>query len=306
MGGWKSVMGFLRKLIGREEGLTSDSTTSVSPTSGPQGPPGPDRDLLQTPSRFDVGWVTDVGKARDHNEDTALVITAAHDGDDGPPSFGLFILADGMGGHRAGEVASSLAARVAAHHITRQSYLPSLLDHGRDANQPALTEVLIDAVQAANSAVSTKAPGSGTTLICALILGAQAYIAHVGDSRAYVLTRGGLEQITHDHSLVDRLVDSGRITPDEAAVHPHKNVLYRAVGQRGALEVDTHVRKIRPGEYLLLCSDGLWGLVGEEDIVDLIKGASSLQGACEGLVAAANRAGGTDNITAILWRSPLG
>jgi protein phosphatase len=195
---------------------------------------------------------------------------------------------------------------VAAHHITRHSYLPSLLNYERDANQPALTEVLIDAVRAANRAVSKEAPGSGTTLICALALGTQAYLAHVGDSRAYTLRDGALEQITHDHSVVDRLVNLGRLTPDEAAVHPQKNVLYRAVGQSGVLEVDTHVRKIGAGEHLLLCSDGLWGSVDEDDIVDLIMRAASLQGACEDLVAAANKAGGADNITAILWRSPLG
>jgi protein phosphatase len=287
-------MGFLRRLIGREKSSVSASISSL------------EQEAFPTPSRFDVGWVTDAGKVRDHNEDTALVITAAHDGDDGPPSFGLFILADGMGGHRAGEVASSLAARVAARHITRQSYLPSLLGREHDANQPALTEVLVDAVQTANRAVSKEAPGSGTTLVCALILGTQAYIAHVGDSRAYALTEGRLEQITRDHSVVDRLVDLGKLTPDEAALHPQKNVLYRAIGQSGVLEVETHVRKIRPGEYLLLCSDGLWGLVSERAIVDLILDARSLQVACENLIAAANEAGGTDNITVILWRSPLG
>lgn len=287
-------MGFLRKLIGREDDATSPPVSSA------------DGGTLPAPSRFDVGWVTDVGKVRDHNEDTALVITAAHDGEEGPPSFGLFILADGMGGHQAGEIASSLAARVAAHHITRQTYLPSLINHERDAGQPALTEVLVNAVHAANAAVSKEAPGSGTTLSCALILGTQAYIAHVGDSRAYVLKEGELEQITHDHSLVDRLVHAGQLTPAEAAVHPQKNVLYRAVGQSSVLQVDTHVRKIRAGEYLLLCSDGLWGLVSDDQMVDLIESATSLQGACEDLVAAANGAGGSDNITAILWRSPLG
>jgi protein phosphatase len=287
-------MGLLGRLIGREEDSASAQASS------------PDGATLSVPSRFNVGWVSDVGQMRDHNEDAALVITAAHDGDDGPPSFGLFVLADGMGGHRAGEVASSLASRVAAHHIADRSYLPSLLSRERDADQPALTEVLVEAVKAANSAVSKEVPGSGTTLICALVLGTQAYIAHVGDSRAYILTEAGLEQITHDHSLVDRLINAGRLAPEEAAEHPQKNVLYRAIGQSSVLEVDTHVRKVRPGDYLLLCSDGLWGAVGEGDIVDRIRGASSLQMACEELVAAANRAGGDDNITAILWRSPLG
>jgi protein phosphatase len=222
------------------------------------------------------------------------------------PSFGLFVLADGMGGHRAGETASSLAARVAAYNIARHAYLPSLIDREHDASQPALTEVLVDAIQAANDAVSEQVPGGGTTLTCALVLGTQAYIGHVGDSRAYLLTDAGLEQITHDHSLVDRLIESGQLTRHEAAAHPQKNVLYRAVGQSGALEVDTHVRKIPLGDHLLLCSDGLWDMVEETVIIDLIQGASSLQAACEDLVAAANEAGGHDNCTAILWRCPLG
>jgi len=283
---------FFRRLLGRE----SDSPPPPSPSAASETVP--------LPSRSEVGWATDVGRLRDHNEDTALVVTAAQDGDSPFPSFELLVLADGMGGHRAGEMASSVAARRAAYHITRQSYLPSLLDRQGDANRPALTEVLINAVQSANRAVSEEAPGSGTTLTCALILGSQAYIAHVGDSRAYVLTEGGLEQVTQDHSVADRLVDLGQITPAEAAVHPQKNVLYRAVGQSTALEVDTHVRKIGPGDYLLLCSDGLWGLISETDIVGLIRGASSLQEACEDLVIAANEAGGRDNITAMLWRAP--
>jgi serine/threonine protein phosphatase PrpC len=287
-------MGFLRKLLMSKEEPTHELSSSVE---------------LHTPAvlaKFEVGWATDVGKMRDHNEDSALVITAAQDGDDLRPSFGLFVVADGMGGHRAGEVASSLAARVTAHHIARRCYLPSLIGRERDADQPALTEILIGAVRAANDAVSQQVPGGGTTLTCALVLGSQAYVAHVGDSRAYVLNKKGLEQITHDHSLVDRLVETGQLTRDEAAVHPQKNVLYRAVGQSGALEVDTHVRKVPRGEHLLLCSDGLWDMVNEADIVGLITEAPSLQDACEDLVAAANKAGGRDNITVVLWRSPLG
>mgnify|MGYP006288538143 FL=1 len=286
-------MHFLRRLLGREN---PPAATEIQDGSGS----GSER------PRMDVGWVTDAGKVRDHNEDAALVITAAHDAHQAHPPFGLLVLADGMGGHRAGEVASSLAARVAAHHIARRSYLPSLLGPEQDARRPALTEVLIDAVQVANQTVSEEVPGSGTTLICALVLETQAYIAHVGDSRAYVITEDGMNQITHDHSIVDRLVDTGQLTPEEAAEHPQKNVLYRAIGQGGALDVDTHVHRIGVGDYLLLCSDGLWGLVSEETIVDLIRAAPSLQEACRQLVTAANDAGGSDNITAILWRSPLG
>jgi len=241
-----------------------------------------------------------VGEVRRHNEDTALAITAAHDGDDALPAFGLFVLADGMGGHQAGEVASSLAARVVAHHIVRQFYLPALISQERSRDQPTLNDVLVDAVRAANSAVSDRVPGGGTTLTCALVLGPRAYIAHVGDSRAYVVTEEGLDQITHDHSLVDRLVELGQLTRDEAAIHPQKNVLYRAVGQNGVLEVDTYVRTIPRRGRLLLCSDGLWSTVSEAEMTNVVTIASSLQAACESLVAAANRAGGPDNVTAIL------
>ncbi len=287
-------MQFLRNLLGLEKTSASASST-LSPPMAPSTQP-----------RLKVGWATDVGEVRRHNEDTALIITAAHDGDDTLPMFGVFVLADGMGGHQAGEVASSLAARVVAHHIMRQFYLPTLVSQEHGTDQPALNDVLVDAVRAANSAVADRVPGGGTTLTCALVLGPRAYIAHVGDSRAYVVTEEGLDQITHDHSLVDRLVELGQLTRDEATIHPQKNVLYRAIGQSGLLEVDTYVRTVPHGGCLLLCSDGLWSMVSETEITHIITTASSLQAACEDLVAAANRAGGYDNITAILMEPPLG
>jgi serine/threonine protein phosphatase PrpC len=247
-----------------------------------------------------------VGEVRRHNEDTALIITSAHDGDNALPTFGLFVLADGMGGHQAGEVASSLAARVVAHHIVGQLYLPLLITQEYDTFRPALTEVLVEAVQAANSTVTQRVPGGGTTLTCALILGPRAYIAHVGDSRAYIVTEEGLDQITHDHSLVDRLVELGQLTPDEAAIHPQKNVLYRAVGQSGFLEVDTPIRTIPQDGRLLLCSDGLWSVVNEKKMAQIVTTAPSLQAACDSLVEAANQAGAPDNVTAILVEPPQG
>jgi serine/threonine protein phosphatase PrpC len=286
-------MRFLRNLLGQKE--------APAPVTAAPSPHGAARTL----PRLKVGWATDVGEVRRHNEDMALVITAAHDGDDALPVFGLFVLADGMGGHQAGEVASSLASRTVAHQIMHQLYLPTLISQNQDADRPVLNEVLVDAVRAANDAVASQVPGGGTTLTCALVIDSQAYIAHVGDSRAYLVTEAGLEQITHDHSLVDRLIELGQLTRDEAANHPQKNVLYRAVGQSGVLEVDTYVRTIPPGGRLLLCSDGLWGIVSEADMIRIVTTTPSLQTACEGLVAAANRAGGRDNITAILVEPPL-
>jgi protein phosphatase len=179
-------------------------------------------------------------------------------------------------------------------------YLPILINQEHDTAQPALNELLMEAVQAANRAVAEQVPGGGTTLTCALVLGPRAYIAHVGDSRAYIVTEERLEQITHDHSLVDRLVELGQLTRDEAAIHPQKNVLYRAVGQSGFLEADTPVRTIPYGGRLLLCSDGLWSQVSETDMAQIVATAPSLQVACDSLIDAAKQAGGPDNITAIL------
>jgi len=286
-------MQFLRNLLEPK----TDSTPTPSPITQP---------VPSVHARLSVGWATDVGEVRRHNEDTALIITSAHDGDNALPTFGLFVLADGMGGHQAGEVASSLAARFVAHHIVGQLYLPLLITQEYDTFRPALTEVLVEAVQAANSTVAERVPGGGTTLTCALILGPRAYIAHVGDSRAYIVTEEGLDQITHDHSLVDRLVELGQLTPDEAAVHPQKNVLYRAVGQSGFLEVDTPIRTIPQDGRLLLCSDGLWSVVDEKKMAQIVTTAPSLQAACDSLVEAANRAGAPDNITAILVEPPQG
>ena len=287
-------MQFLKRLL-RLEQTESDTEPPAS------------KEAVQPQSRLRVGWATDVGRVRTHNEDTALVITAAHDGDGAMPKVGLFVLADGMGGHQSGEVASSLAARAVAHYITHEFYLPALLGQEPDTNQPALRDVLIDAVRAANEIVAERVPGGGTTLTCALMLDLRAYIAHVGDSRAYIVTtEGKLDQITHDHSLVDRLVELGHLTPDEAAIHPQKNVLYRAVGQGGDLEVDTYMRTVSAGEKLLLCSDGLWGIVDEAKMAKIIASSSSLQAACENLVVAANQAGGRDNITVILAEPPAG
>ena len=285
-------MQFLRNLLGRDRAAESTAEPAQPAAAAPR-------------SKLTVGWATDVGEVRSHNEDTAFIVTSVLDGDETLPSFGLFALADGMGGHQAGEVASSLAARAVAHYITREFYLPILVREERDTGQPSLKEVLVDAVRAANDTVADRVPGGGTTLTCALVLGSQVYIAHVGDSRAYIVTKAnGLDQITNDHSLVGRLVELGQLTRDGAATHLQKNVLYRAIGQRGKLEVEIHARTISGGERLLLCSDGLWGMVSDTEIASIVTNAPSLQAACESLVAAANQAGGQDNITAVLIEPP--
>jgi serine/threonine protein phosphatase PrpC len=142
-------------------------------------------------------------------------------------------------------------------------------------------------------------------LTAALVVGKQVFITHVGDSRAYIIESSGrVETVTRDHSLVKRLVELGQITQEEAAVHPQRNVLYRALGQGEPFEPDMSSTQLPDSGYLLLCSDGLWGVVPDNEILQLVSSSSSPQQACQKLVEAANTAGGPDNITAILVHLP--
>jgi len=247
-----------------------------------------------------VGRASDVGHVRDHNEDVLLTLETSQLGDQAIEPLGLFVLADGMGGHQAGEIASALAVRVVAYHLTNAILRPYLFNEARDASQPPLSEALVSAVEAANKAVHDQVPGGGTTLTCALILGRRAYLAHVGDSRAYLWTDNRLRQITKDHSLVDRLVELGQISSGEAQSHPQRNVLYRAVGQGEALEVDTYMEPLPDRYRLLLCCDGLWGMVSEDQLAQVLRSAATPQEACDQLIETANAAGGQDNITAVV------
>ncbi len=261
--------------------------------------------INMAPKRLVLGVAQHVGRVRTHNEDVLLVFTGELAGLESMPHFGLFVVADGMGGHALGERASSLAARNLARYAL-EGVLPSLLaDPQGDADRPSLTEVMESAMNAANKAVFAGVPeGGGTTLTCALVIGEQVVMSHVGDSRAYIITPDGFEQITRDHSLVQRLQELGQLSAAEAAVHPQRNVLYRAVGQGEGLEVDVDTRRLPSGSVLLLCSDGLWGLVPDEQMQALVRQSPNPQAACEALVAAANNAGGPDNITAVMIQVP--
>ena len=274
--------------------LTEARPASMPPKAAPSA----------MPKRLTLGIGQDVGTVRSHNEDVLLVFTGELGGLEAMPNFGLFIVADGMGGHSLGERASSVAARTLARSALEQ-ILPSLLaDPQANVERPMLSEVMEHATAAANSAVLKAVPDGGTTLTGALVLGEQVILAHVGDSRAYIVTAEGIEQVTRDHSLVQRLKELGQITADEAAIHPQRSVLYKAVGQSEGLEVDVISRRLAPGAILLLCSDGLWSLVADPQIFQIIQKATSLQMAGEALVAAANAAGGPDNITAVLVQLP--
>jgi PPM family protein phosphatase len=255
---------------------------------------------IGTKPGFLVGRATDIGRVRAHNEDSSLTFESSYDGDETLAPFGLFILADGMGGHQAGEVASSLTVRIIANSIIRNIYLPYLMNGTPSADQMPLSDALHQAVEAANIAVHDQVPGSGTTLTCALVIQSRAYLAHVGDSRAYVYYNEQLTQVTHDHSYVDKLVEMGQLTAEAAAVHPQRNVLYRAVGQGDQLEIDVHMIDLPPNSRLLLCCDGLWSMLPDATIKSVLATAPTPQAACEQLIANANEMGGKDNITAVI------
>ena len=210
------------------------------------------------------------------------------------------VVADGMGGHQFGEVASNSAIRVIAGQIMRKfhSYLFAI-----PTQQPeeSLQEIMENAIKEAHRIVQKDAPGSGTTITAALVLGQQVTIGHVGDSRAYAIyPTGRVDQLTHDHSLVKRLEELGHLNKEEAATFPHRNVLIRALGQGDALDVDVFTVPFPRNGTLMLCSDGLWGVVADHELIKSLTEAPNLQRACQTMVAAANTAGGPDNISVVL------
>ncbi len=245
-----------------------------------------------------IGWMTDVGRMRMFNEDSVLALDCT----DHFPAFGapvgVFAVADGVGGQEAGDVASRL---IISTLIEEAQKLDILTD--KDVPFPARAW-LERAVLAANQAVYThrRAASSdmGSTLVVALATGAYMTIANIGDSRAYWLSADGVTQITTDHSLVERLVAIGYITAQEARTHPRRNVIYRMIGDKPAPEFDLFEQWLAPGEALLLCSDGLSGMLTDAQIWQIWREASSPQVACEQLVEAANAAGGKDNISVVI------
>jgi PPM family protein phosphatase len=241
-----------------------------------------------------------VGKQRELNEDSLLSITTTMAGNSGNLPFGLYIVADGMGGHQFGEVASNAAIRTVAGYVLRKfhSYLFQIKT---DTMDESFQEIMLGAVNEAQKSIQREAPGSGTTLTAALVLGQQITVAHVGDSRAYfIYPDGRIETVTRDHSLVKRLEELGHISAEEAENYPHRNVLYRALGQGEILEPDIFTLAFPQPGYLMLCSDGLWGVVSEQDILRSINESPTLQRACQNLITAANLAGGPDNISVVL------
>lgn len=228
------------------------------------------------------GSRTDIGYVRDHNEDSLIII---------PP---LFAVADGMGGHEAGEIASEITVNTLAE------LAPSHLD----------AEGLTAAVEAANYNVM-KAPrqgigrdGMGTTLTAAMLEGERLLIAQVGDSRAYLLHKGHLQQITRDHSLMADLIEAGQITPEEARVHPNRSVITRAIGSDIHMRPDIYELNVDAGDRILLCSDGLSSMISNNAIESIVRRQSDAQHCADELVTAALENGGADNVTVVVADVP--
>ncbi len=293
------MLDFLKKYFSRKEPENKPTAIKTAPLDaaelGSVTAPIP-----MKPPQLVVGTGQSVGLQRDHNEDTLYAVSAILADGANETQFGLFMVADGMGGYEYGEIASSVAARATTQYILSKVYLPHVNPEG-DAPQESLQEIIETGILKAQQLVRTRAPGGGTTLTAALLIGDQVTIAHVGDSRAYFVHPGGrIELLTHDHSLVHRLVELGQITEEEALIHPNRNVLYRAIGQPEPFKPDIQTFQMPHPGYLMICSDGLWGTVDDAKMMRIVSDSKNPSEACSKLVEAANETGGPDNISVVL------
>ena len=242
---------------------------------------------------------TNVGMKRDHNEDSFFL----------PVNERLAIVADGMGGHASGEVASRMAVESIVGYFRetegeQQLTWPFKVDRGHGQNTNRMTT----AIKMANQRIFEEAErkpecrGMGTTVVSTLFLDDVVIVGHVGDSRLYRVREGAIDQITEDHSLLNDYVRMKKMTESEIAAFPHKNVIVRALGMRDTVQVDVHVDVPRLGDTYLLCSDGLSGMISDDQIAEVIGRSQDLDRTCEELIVLANRNGGLDNVTAVLVR----
>jgi protein phosphatase len=240
--------------------------------------------------KLDIGVKTDAGKIRDNNQDAYYLSS-----DKSKP---LFIIADGMGGHKAGEIASKLAIDTISQNFNNFLDINPL-------NEEDIKNNIFKSFSEANVKIYRKAlkeeecSGMGTTVTLAYISDKNLYIGHVGDSRAYTFNNGSLSQITEDHSLVEELIKNGSISKEEAKTHPQRNIITRAVGTSEEIDVDILVLPKDAVEVLLLCTDGLNSMLDDDEIEWILSNSENMQIACEDLVKHSNEKGGYDNITAL-------
>jgi serine/threonine protein phosphatase PrpC len=269
----------------------------AEPAPEPQVSPAPQR------IRLVVGQRSDTGRVRELNEDSTLVLTFSptYESQQGTVA-GLFAVADGMGGHEGGEVASKAALQVLADNVLRGIVLPQL--SGDRLTHDVLLDHLRQATLAANDAVflarRKRDNDMGTTLTTVWIQDTDLFLTHVGDCRAYRWNADGLQQLTTDHSLVASMIARGQAEPDEIYSHPHRSVIYRCIGDQPVVEVDTERLTLAAGDRIVLCSDGLWEMVRNEGVEEVMMREADPQAACDLLVSHANLAGGEDNISVLV------
>lgn len=268
----------------------------------PQPPAFPRGVSLLVGQRSDVG-VQRIGRP-DEDSVLALTVSAIHDSIV-RPTLGLYIVADGMGGHEAGDLASRLAVETTRQILLDRVILPALAG---EVPLPEAIQIAIDeAVEAANHAVYEMARerrnDMGTTVTLALVVDETAYIANVGDSRTYAWGRDGLQQITLDHSLVASLIAAGTEDPEAIYTHPRRNEIYRSLGAKPTVEVDQFTHRLIPDGALILCCDGVWEMIRSEGIADVLMAGGDPQAMCDEMIRMANQAGGEDNISVIIVRA---
>jgi serine/threonine protein phosphatase PrpC len=243
--------------------------------------------VISATAQVPVSWhgISHPGMVRPLNEDSFSCVSLG--------KWSLYVVADGMGGHDAGEIASRLAVETVCKEMENHT-----------KKNEDLLKIVEDVVQRANLEVNKegvqRGSNMGTTLALALVADDTAYVANVGDSRVYWMENGSIAQITRDHSLVAKLVDAGKLTKEEARNHPKSNLLYRTIGTDEHIKVDTFRVALNKGGNLMLCTDGLWNEVSDEDIYKLVSSEKDVRSASEELIRMANENGGRDNITAIV------
>jgi protein phosphatase len=249
--------------------------------------------------RIEVAGETNVGMKRTHNEDNFSIVEES----------GLYIVADGMGGHASGEVASKMAVDAMREFFAATANDPERTwPYKMDRSKGYEENRLITGIKLANLRIfesaqrDTRQRGMGTTVVALFAVEDGVYVAHVGDSRIYRMRDGTLEQLTEDHSLLNDYIKMKRLTPEEIANFPHKNVIVRALGMKDTVKVDTRLEQPREGDIYLLCSDGLSGPVSDPDMTDILSNTPDLKAAAAALIARANARGGPDNITVVLAR----
>ena len=248
---------------------------------------------------FEYAGATDVGRKRDHNEDALLVV----------PEYNIAIVCDGMGGHEAGEVASGIGVETVKKFFEIANDPEATWPFRYNKDEDEGTNLLSVAAQWANQRIREAGEGKGngkrgmgTTFVGCYLREKKAWFGWVGDSRGYLWRRGELRPTTSDHSLLNELIKTGRLSDEEIANFQHKNVITRALGMADAVEVDVHEEGLEPGDVCLVCCDGLTGMVTDERMAEILTKEPDLQKACQQLVDEANANGGVDNITVALVR----